>query len=114
MDHSMMDHSKMGHAAMSTPMYHSATKPTWAMPHPTNGKVYVAGNGSDEILEVDLEKWEITDRFKTGKAPYNLDISPDGNYLVATYKGSGETGIWDLKRRKNFLVSKIRGWFPMV
>lgn len=100
MDHSMMDHSKMGHGAMTTPMYHSATKPTWAMPHPTNGKVYVAGNGSDEILEVDLEKWEITDRFKTGKAPYNLDISPDGHYLVATYKGSGETGIWDLKKRK--------------
>lgn len=100
MDHSMMDHSKMGHSAMSTPMYHSTTKPTWAMPHPTNGKVYVAGNGSDEILEVDFEKWEITDHFKTGKAPYNLDISPDGKYLVATYKGSGETGIWDLKKRK--------------
>lgn len=99
MDHSKMDHSKMGHGAMtaSAPMYHSAVKPTWAIPHPTNGKVYVAGNGSDELLEVDLEKWEITNRFKTGKAPYNCDVSPDGRYLVATYKGSGETGIWDLE-----------------
>jgi len=102
MDHSKMDHSKMGHSMMeeSAPMYHSATKPTWAIPHPTNGKVYVAGNGTDEILEIDLEKWEITNRFKTGKAPYNCDISPDGKYLVATYKGSGETGIWDLKKGK--------------
>ncbi|TXE14772.1 YncE family protein [Algoriphagus aquimarinus] len=100
MDHSKMDHSKMGHAMMTeaAPMYHSAVKPTWAIPHPTNGKVYVAGNGSDEILEVDLEKWEITNRFKTGKAPYNCDVSPDGKYLVATYKGSGETGIWDLEK----------------
>lgn len=100
MDHSKMEHSKMGHSMMSTaaPMYHSATKPTWAIPHPTNGKVYVAGNGSDEILEVDQEKWEITNRFKTGKAPYNCDVSPDGRYLVVTYKGSGETGIWDLKK----------------
>lgn len=96
MDHSQMDHSKMGHGAMK----HSKTKPTWVMPHPTNGKAYVAGNGIDEILEVDLEKWEITDRFKTGKAPYNVDISPDGRYLVATYKGSAETGVWDLKKRK--------------
>ncbi|WP_296703139.1 YncE family protein [Algoriphagus sp.] len=101
MDHSKMDHSKMGHSMMTesaAPMYHSATKPTWAIPHPTNGKVYVAGNGSDEILEVDLDQWEITNRFKTGKAPYNCDVTPDGKYLVATYKGSGETGIWDLKK----------------
>ena len=102
MDHSKMDHSKMGHSMMteSAPMYHSATKPTWAIPHPTNGKVYVAGNGSDEIIEVDLEKWEVTNRFKTGKAPYNCDVTPDGKYLVATYKGSGETGIWDLNKGK--------------
>ena len=102
MDHSKMDHSKMGHSMMteSAPMYHSATKPTWAMPHPTNGKVYVAGNGTNDIVEVDLEKWEVTNRFPAGKAPYNLDVSPDGKYLVATYKGSGETGVWDLKKGK--------------
>ena len=104
MDHSTMDHSKMDHSKMEgekmgdKKMYHSAVKPTWAIPHPTNGKVYVAGNGSDEILEVDLKKWEITNRMKTGKAPYNVDVSPDGRYLVATYKGSAETGVWDLKK----------------
>ncbi len=98
MDHSMMDHSKMNHMGGGGMMHHSAVKPTWVMPHPTNGKVYVAGNGSDEILEVDLNQWEITNRLKTGKAPYNLDISPDGRYLVATYKGSAETGVWDLKK----------------
>ncbi|MBN3581640.1 YncE family protein [Algoriphagus aestuarii] len=102
MDHSQMDHSKMGHNMMaaSVPMVHSATKPTWAIPHPTNGKVYVAGNGTNDIVEVDLEKWEVTNRFPAGKAPYNLDVSPDGKFLVATYKGSGETGVWDLKKGK--------------
>jgi DNA-binding beta-propeller fold protein YncE len=99
MDHSQMDHSKMGHSNMGG-MKHSKVKPTWAIPHPTNGKVYVAGNGSDEILEIDLEKWEITKRMPTGKAPYNVDISPDGKYLVATYKGSAETGVWDLEKGK--------------
>ncbi len=24
----------------------------------------------------------------TGKAPYNADISPDGQYMVVTYKGN--------------------------
>ncbi len=100
MDHSQMDHSKMNHGNTGGKMFHSAVKPTWVIPHPTNNKVYVAGNDSDEILEVDLEKWEITNRLKTGKAPYNADISPDGKYLVATYKGSGETGVWDLSENK--------------
>lgn len=102
MDHSMMDHSKMDHPKMEGggAMFHSAVKPTWVIPHPTNGKVYVAGNGSNEILEVDLEKWEVTNKLVTGKAPYNVDISPDGRYLVATYKGSAETGVWDLKKGK--------------
>ncbi len=95
MDHSKMDHSKMGKG-----MHHSKVKPTWAMPHPSQPKVYVAGNGTDEILEIDLDKWEITNRMKTGKAPYNVDVSPNGRYLVATYKGSAETGIWDLKKGK--------------
>ncbi|MEM6525855.1 MAG: YncE family protein [Bacteroidota bacterium] len=106
MDHSQMDHSQMGHNQMDhskmghDKMYHSKVKPTWVIPHPTNNKVYVAGNGSDEILEVDLEKWEITNRMSTGKAPYNVDISPDGRYMLATYKASAETGVWDLKKGK--------------
>lgn len=94
--------SSMSYAVSSRSykMYHSPTKPTWAIPHPTNNKVYVAGNGSNEILEVDLAEWKITNKFATGKAPYNADVSPDGRYLVATYKGAQETGVWDLKKGK--------------
>ena len=84
MDHSQMDHAKMDHSKMDAGMSHSKTKPTWAMPHPTNNKVYVAGNGINEVLEIDLEKWKITNRFATGKAPYNIDISPDGKLIVDT------------------------------
>ncbi|MEQ9404369.1 MAG: YncE family protein [Cyclobacteriaceae bacterium] len=81
-------------------MYHSAVKPTWAIPDPAGDKVYVAGNGSNEILEIDLAEWKITNKLPTGKAPYNADVSPDGRYLVATYKGAQETGVWDLKKGK--------------
>jgi DNA-binding beta-propeller fold protein YncE len=104
MDHSMMDHSKMDHgnmqgmekASMNT-MKHSKTKPTWVIPHPIERKAYVAGNGTNDILEIDLDKWEVTGRMAGGKAPYNVDISPDGQKLVVTYKGDASTGIWDLK-----------------
>ena len=96
MDHSQMDHSKMDHGAMK----HSTTKPTWVIPHPTNGKAYVAGNGCDKVLEVDLKSWTITNRFTTGKGPYNVEITPDGNKMVVTYKSEGATGIWDLTTGK--------------
>ena len=72
-------------------------KPTWADPHPNGQWVYVAGNGSDEIIEIDIENWTISRRFPTGKSPYNLDVSPNGKYLVSSLKGAGATSIIDLQ-----------------
>lgn len=75
---------------------HSMVKPTWASPHPTRPFVYVAGNGVARILEINLETWEVARVFETAAGPYNLDISPDGTYLVASYKSSAATGVWNL------------------
>ena len=92
-----MDHSKMYHDEME--MHHNPVeKPTWADPHPTKPLVYVAGNGSDEIIEVNTERWEITRRWDTPKAPYNLEVSQDGRLLVVSYKGEGATGVWDIEQ----------------
>lgn len=98
MDHSKMDHSSMdmGNGMMHKPV----EKPTWVDPHPTKPFVYVAGNGSNEVLEINTENWEITRRFKSGKAPYNLEVSPDGQLIVVSYKGEGATGIWDIDSGK--------------
>ena len=100
MDHANMDHSQhAGHqmGGSSPPMFHSTVKPTWVIPHPTSNKVYVAGNGIAEVLEVDLDSWSITHRFKTGKGPYNVEITPDGKTMVVTYKSDAQTGIWNLE-----------------
>ena len=73
-------------------------KPTWVHPHPSKPLAYVANNGADEVVVVDLEDWSIARRFATGDGtkPYNLEVTPDGSTLVVSYKGAGETGIWDL------------------
>jgi len=81
-------------------------KPTWAHPHPQEQLVYVANNGSDEIVEVNTETWEIKRRFSTGKAPYNLEVSDNGKLLVASYKGEGATGVWDLEKGEE--LAKIK------
>ena len=90
-----------GHSGMSMrsnmPMKHSKVKPTWVIPHPKEKKVYIAGNGIAEILEVDLEAWKISRRFPGGKGPYNVEIAADGKHLVVTYKSDATTGIWNLE-----------------
>lgn len=113
-DHSKMDHSKMNHDMksemdhskmtgehdMHVGMKHSEVKPTWVIPHPKGGRLYIAGNGSGEILEVDANKWEVTHRLKGGKGPYNVELTPDGKLMVVTYKSEATTAIWDLDTRK--------------
>lgn len=100
MDHSQMDHAAMGHGGMEKAaqvMHHSVVKPTWVIPHPGGKKLYVAGNGVDEVLEVDIAEWKISQRFATGKGPYNVEVTPDGRKMVVTYKSDAQTGIWDLE-----------------
>lgn len=87
-------------------MNHSTIKPTWVIPHPSKNIAFIACNGSNEIIEVDLENWKISNRISTGKGPYNVEISPDGKYLVATLKNEGSTAIWDLENI--ILLSKIK------
>jgi len=76
----------------------SEAKPTWVSPHPTAPRIYAALNGKAQIVEVDTQKWLVRRRFQTGKAPYNLDLTPDGRLLVATYKGEQAVGVWDLEK----------------
>ena len=87
-------------------MNHWTIKPTWVIPHPSKNIAFIACNGSNEIIEVDLENWKISNRISTGKGPYNVEISPDGKYLVATLKNEGSTAIWDLENI--ILLSKIK------
>ena len=72
--------------------------PTWAQPSADGSRVYVACNRSAEILEVDAASWQITRRFPTGEAPYNLAVTPDGRYLLATLKNrtAPATEVFDL------------------
>jgi len=73
--------------------------PTWVEPglgSRANRVVYVACNRNGEILEVDTERWEVSRRFPTGRAPYNLEVTADGERLIATLKGEQAVAVFDL------------------
>lgn len=67
-------------------MYEASCSPTWVQAAPTGDRVYVACNASDEVLEIDVDEWQLLRRFSTGRGPYNLEITPDGRVLVVTLK----------------------------
>ena len=92
------EHAEGGEAATAgMTMTPSRVKPTWAMPAPDGRHVYVAANGAGRVVEISLESWSIERVFETAAGPYNIDVSPDGRYMVVTYKGADSTGIWDLE-----------------
>jgi len=88
-----------GHAGHSgtAPAAHAPTcSPTWAQPSVDGRKVFVACNRSDEILEVDAAQWTVSRRFRTGRGPYNLAVTPDGRLLLASLKQGNGFQVFDL------------------
>lgn len=84
----------------------ASCSPTWAQPSADGAKVFVACNKADEIVEIDRESWSITRRFKTGRGPYNLGVSPDGKLLVASLKQGGGVQIFDIAKGQSVLELK--------
>lgn len=74
----------------------NACSPTWAQPSADGGKIYVACNKSNEIVEVDAASWRVLRRFPARDGVYNLAVTGD-NRLVATNKRDGSVSVFDLK-----------------
>ena len=83
--------------------------PTWAAPTPDGRRVFVMCNRTDEIVEVDRERWKVTRKWAAPRGPYNAEVTPDGRRLVVTQKGSGEVTVWDTESaRRLALIPSVR------
>ena len=94
MNRAATDHGA-DHAALSMTMNANACSPTWAQPSVDGKRIWVACNKSNEIVEVDAEKWSLVRRIPAGNGVYNLGVSPDGKYLIATNKRDASASIFD-------------------
>lgn len=98
----MADHADHAAHAMPKP----SCSPTWAQPSADGSRIYVACNKADEIVEIDRAGWRITRRFKTGRGPYNLAVTPDGRLLVATLKQGGAVQVFELAGGTSVLLGQ--------
>src|SRR6267154_1394329 len=92
---SAVNRAATDHAALSMTMNADACSPTWAQPSVDGKRIWVACNKSNEIVEVDAEKWSLVRRIPAGNGVYNLGVSPDGKYLIATNKRDASASIFD-------------------
>lgn len=96
MKHGAHDMANMTHDQAVAMANNVQCSPTWAQPSAKGDKIFVACNKSNEIVEVDFARWEVSRRWAAGDGVYNLAVSPDGRYLLATNKRGKSVSVYDL------------------
>jgi len=89
-----------GHGSEAPKPGDNSCAPTWAEPSIDGNAVYVACNGSSEIVEINTNTWQLVRRIPARAGVYNLDVTHDGSRLLATNKRDQSVSIYDLKSGK--------------
>ena len=87
------------HSPLPTPHAPSCS-PTWAQPSADGSRVYVACNKSNEILEIDVDRWALARRLPAAEGVYNLAVTRDGQLLLATNKRAQSVSVFELATGK--------------
>jgi DNA-binding beta-propeller fold protein YncE len=93
-------HGNAGHGTEPPKPGDNRCSPTWAEPSADGSSIYVACNGSSDIVEVNANTWARVRRIPARPGVYNLDITHDGSRLIATNKRDQSVSIYDLKTGK--------------
>src|SRR6185503_5656956 len=88
-----------GHGAEPPKPGDDSCSPTWAEPSVDGSSIYVACNASSEIVEIDTASWQLVRRIRARAGVYNLEVTHDGERLIATNKRDQSVSIYDLKSR---------------
>lgn len=93
-----MKHMDMGGHGMEPPKPgDNSCSPTWAQPSTSGASIFVACNKSDEIVEIDAARWNVTRRLPARPGVYNLAVTKDGTRLLATNKRDQSVSVIDIK-----------------
>lgn len=95
--HGAMKHDTGGHGMEPPGAGDISCSPTWAQPSVSGASIFVACNKSDEIVEIDAERWKVNRRISARPGVYNLTMTRDGTRLVATNKRDQSVSVFELK-----------------
>ena len=84
-----------GHGAEAPPAGSVACSPTWAQPSADGTSVFVACNGTSEIVEIDVDRWTVRRRLPARPGVYNLAVTRDGR-LLATNRRDQSVSVIEL------------------
>jgi len=93
--HSM--HAMAGHGSEPPKPGDNSCSPTWAETSADGSSIFVACNGSSEIVEVNANTWTLVRRIPARSGVYNLEVTHDGQRLLATNKRDQSVSIYELK-----------------
>ena len=96
-------HGNAGHGTEPPKPGDNRCSPTWAEPSVDGSSIYVACNGSSDIVEVNAKTWAPVRRIPARPGVYNLDVTHDGSRLIATNKRDQSVSIYDLKSGKELV-----------
>ena len=99
--------STTGHGTEAPAAGDVSCSPTWAQPSRTTSSVFVACNGSSEIVEIDLGDWKLARRIPAGAGVYNLAMTRDGK-LIATNRRDQSVSVFDAQTGKELARVRTR------
>ena len=89
-----------GHGSEAPKPGDNSCSPTWAEPSADGSSVFVACNASSEIVEINATTWALVRRMPARPGVYNLEVTHDGQRLIATNKRDQSVSIYELKSGK--------------
>lgn len=86
-----------GHGAEAPKPGDNSCSPTWAEPSADGSSIFVACNGSSEIVEINASNWQLVRRIPARPGVYNLETTHNGQQLIATNKRDQSVSIYEVK-----------------
>jgi DNA-binding beta-propeller fold protein YncE len=107
MPHDHASPSASGHGTEAPAAGDISCSPTWSQPSKTTASVFVACNGSSEIVEIGLREWKLVRRIPAGPGVYNLATTRDGR-LIATNRRDQSVSVFDVESGKELARVRTR------
>jgi DNA-binding beta-propeller fold protein YncE len=101
-----------GHGAAAPASAEATCSPTWAQPTADGRRIWVACNGTSELVEIDAESWTLVRRTPAGEGVYNLAATRDGRLMVATNKRGRSVSVFDTRSGRE--LARIATARPVV